>query len=107
MADTSLASLFSFSFSSRSTSSCKDSRITSLTFTPRLDSFFLSSAGTLAHTVSVAIRYYQNSIMERYDKKVTTIPKFNTWSWGWELNPAQVVDIANSAYFYAATFPFL
>ncbi len=73
MTDTSLASLFSLSFSSRSTSSCKDSRITSLTFTPRLDSFFLSSAGTLAHTVSVAIRYYQNSITATYDKKITTI----------------------------------
>ncbi len=73
MADTSLASLFSLSFSSRSTSSCKDSRITSLTFTPKLDSFFLSSAGTLAHTVSVAIWYYQNGITATYDKKITTI----------------------------------
>lgn len=52
MADTSLESLFSFSFSSRSTSDCKDSRITSLTFTPMLDNFFLSPAETLAHTVS-------------------------------------------------------
>ena len=28
------------------------------------------------------------------------------WSWGWELNPHQVGDIANYASFYAATFSF-
>lgn len=50
--DTSLASLFSFSFSIRSTSVCSESRTTWLTFIPYLESFFLSSAGTLAHTVS-------------------------------------------------------
>jgi hypothetical protein len=73
MEDTSLVSLFSFSFSSRSTSDCRDWRITALTFTPRLDSFFLSSVGTLAHTVSVVIRYYRNSITATYDKKITSI----------------------------------